>query len=105
MSVKVTSPDLRCGNATEEEGAKKTGKEGGRGRSARSQDINVKIDALEKAVSGFVRMFCDLQVRVELSGTRKLTMQLSDVFQKRKVKGDQHEPATGRAYMVEEKEI
>ena len=81
-----------------------------RGRRARktemsepTQDVNARIDALEKAVDQIQSQLSDLQAKIEPSGTRKLARQLDEVLQK--LKAHQHDREDGRAYILEKKEL
>jgi hypothetical protein len=80
-----------------------------RGRRARktemsepTQDVNARIDALEKAVDQIQSQLSDLQAKIEPSGTR-MAGQLDEVLQK--LKAHQHDREDGKAYILEKKEI
>ena len=66
-------------------------------------DITARIDALEEAVSRIRSQFSDLEAKIESSGIRKLARQLDEVLQK--LKAHQHDRETGKACILEKKEL
>ena len=66
-------------------------------------DVNARIDALEEAVSRIRSQFSDLEAKIESSGIRKLARQLDEVLQK--LKAHQHDRETGKACILEKKEL